>query len=101
MSSTRRTFQIKCQDDRKLVAHWAANVSPGTTVEFRAPRRSTDQNALMWSLLTQISKQLDWCGKKRSPEDWKDLLTAAMRSIECVPGIVPTPSSRSACEPAK
>jgi hypothetical protein len=89
MSSTRRTFQIKCQDDRKLVAHWAANVSPGTTVEFRAPRRSTDQNALMWSLLTQLSKQLDWCGKKRSAEDWKDLLTAALRHIECVPGINP------------
>lgn len=89
MSSTRRTFQIRNEADRKMAAHWVANVSPGTTVEFRAARRSNDQNALMWSLLTQISKQLDWAGEKRSPEDWKDLLTAALRHIECVPGIVP------------
>ena len=89
MSGTRRTFQINCEADRGVVAHWVANVSPGTTVEFRAARRSNDQNALMWSLLTQISKQLDWAGKKRTPEDWKDLLTAALRHIECVPGIAP------------
>lgn len=89
MKIARTTVPIKCDADRKLIARWAAGVPLGSTVEFRAPRRSNDQNALMWSLLTQISKQVEWFGKKRSPEDWKDLTTAALRGAEFVPGITP------------
>lgn len=89
MKVTRTTVQIKGAADRNLIARWAASVPEGTSVEFRAPRRSNDQNSLMWSLLTQISKQVDWFGKKRSPEDWKDLATAALRGAEFVPGITP------------
>lgn len=88
----RAIVEIKGQADRNLIARWAMdtqNVPAGTTVEFRAPRRSLDQNALMWSLLGQISKQVEWFGKKRSPEDWKDLTTAALRNAEFVPGITP------------
>src|SRR5678810_88296 len=89
MTQTRATVQIKGDADRNLIARWAQNVPAGTTVEFRAPRRSTDQNALMWSLLTQISEQVEWFGKMRSKEDWKDLTTAALRGAEFVPGITP------------
>jgi hypothetical protein len=85
----REIVEIKGAGDRQKIIRWAQGVSVGTTVEFRAPRRSLDQNALMWSLLTQISKQVEWFGKKRSPEDWKDLTTAALRSAEFVPGITP------------
>lgn len=86
---SRATVMIKGDADRKLIARWAGNVPAGTTVEFRAPRRSSEANALMWSLLGQISKQVEWFGKKRSPEDWKDLATAALRGAEFVPGITP------------
>lgn len=84
---SRAVVQIKGQAERNLISRWAAGVPVGTTVEFRAPRRSGDQNALMWSLLTQLSKQLDWYGQKLSSEDWKDVLTASMRRTRVVPGI--------------
>ena len=87
--SSREIVHIKGPDDRKKIARWAQGVPLGTSVEFRAPRRSNDQNALMWSLLTQISKQVEWFGKLRSPEDWKDLTTAALRGAEFVPGLTP------------
>lgn len=86
---SRAVVRISNELDRRKVATWASNVRAGTTVEFRAPRRSNDQNALMWSLLTQISQQVEWFGKFRSPEDWKDLTTAALRHAEFVPGITP------------
>ena len=86
---SRAVVQIKCNADRNLIATWASNVPEGTTVEFRAPRRSLDQNALMWSLLGQISKQVDWYGQKLSSEDWKDVLTASLRRTRVVPGIDP------------
>lgn len=86
----RAIVEIKGQADRNLIVRWAMdtqNVPAGTTVEFRAPRRSLDQNALMWSLLGQISKQVDWYGQKLSSEDWKDVLTASLRRTRVVPGI--------------
>lgn len=86
---SRAVVQIKADAERNLIATWARTVPVGTTVEFRAPRRSNDQNALMWSLLSQISKHVEWFGKKRSAEDWKDLATAALRGADFVPGITP------------
>lgn len=86
---SRATVTIKSAADRNLIARWANNVPTGTTVEFRAPRRSNEANALMWSLLSQLSKQLEWCGEMRSAEDWKDLTTAALRGAKFVPGINP------------
>lgn len=84
---SRAVVQIKADADRNLIARWARNVPEGTTVEFRAPRRSNDQNALMWSLLGQISKSVDWYGQKLTSEDWKDVLTASLRRARVVPGI--------------
>lgn len=84
---SREVVQIRNDDDRQKVSRWAQGVPVGTTVEFRAPRRSSDQNALMWSLLSQISKQVDWYGQKLSSEDWKDVLTASLRRTRVVPGI--------------
>lgn len=84
---SRAVVEIKTQADRNLIAKWAQNVELHTTVEFRGPRRSTDQNSLMWSLLGQIAKQLDWYGVKLSAEDYKDILTASLRRTRVVPGI--------------
>jgi hypothetical protein len=86
---SRAVVQIKSEAERRQITTWARNVPVGTTVEFRAPRRSNDQNALMWSLLGQISKQVDWYGTKLSSEDWKDVLTASLRHARDVPGIDP------------
>lgn len=86
---SRAVVQIKAEADRSQIATWARNVPVGTTVEFRAPRRSNDQNALMWSLLSQISKNVEWYGTKLSSEDWKDVLTASLRQARVVPGIDP------------
>ena len=84
---TRVLVQIKTDLDRRKIATWAGNVQVGTTVEFRAPRRSLDQNSLMWSLLQQISKEVIWYGQRLSSEDWKDVLTASLRRTRVVPGI--------------
>lgn len=53
----------------------------------RSATRSTDQNARMWAMLTDIANQVDWYGKKLSKEHWKDMITAALKKQEVVPGI--------------
>lgn len=46
-------------------------------------KRTLAQNALMWSMLTDIAKQIQWSVDGRlqymEPEEWKDILTAALK----------------------
>ena len=49
----------------------------GLELQIKRSTRSTKQNALLHALLTDISKQMEWAGKKRDVECWKRLLTAA------------------------
>lgn len=46
-------------------------------VDIGPLKRTADQNAKLWPMLRDISQQIPWAGAKRSPETWKDLLTAA------------------------
>lgn len=49
--------------------------------------RTLEQNAKMWAMLTDISSQVDWYGKKLSTDDWKHVFTAALSGQNVVPGI--------------
>ena len=49
--------------------------------------RSIEQNDKMWAMLMDISKQVVWHGMKLSPEDWKQMTTAALKKYKVVPGI--------------
>jgi hypothetical protein len=55
----------------------------GHAVTIRPPTRSLRQNALLWALLDRFAGQLLWPvnGKMSAltPEEWKDVLTAAFR----------------------
>lgn len=61
-------------------------------VEVREETRSLAENAMLHALLSQISREVEWAGKKRDAEVWKRLLTAAwMRArgehIEMLPAL--------------
>jgi hypothetical protein len=61
-------------------------------VEVRDERRNSEQNALLHVLIGEIAKSVEWAGKKRDPDTWKRLLTAAwMRaqgeSVEILPAL--------------
>ena len=56
-------------------------------VVLKEKTRSLDQNALLWPLLTAVSEQVVWHGKRLSREEWKDVFTAALKKQTVVPGI--------------
>ena len=56
-------------------------------VSIGRKKRSLDQNAKLWVLLTEVSRQVDWYGEKLKPEDWKHVFTAALTKQKAVPGI--------------
>ena len=75
--------------ERAKASAWIASAPVNTRVEFKAPRRSIDQNSLLWARLTEIAQQVEWYGQHMSAEDWKDVFTASLRKARVVPGIDP------------
>lgn len=56
-------------------------------VEVKPETRSLEQNARLWAMLTEISQQVDWYGNRLTPEEWKDVFSAAMKRAKVVPGL--------------
>lgn len=50
-------------------------------------KRSTEQNSRMWAMLSEISAQVDWYGRKLTAEEWKHVFTASLSKQDVVPGI--------------
>jgi predicted RNA binding protein YcfA (HicA-like mRNA interferase family) len=72
---------------RQRAAHAVYNAPEGFVVTVQEPTRNLDQNALLWSLLNQISKQVVWHGAKLSDEEWKDVFSASLKKQKVVPGL--------------
>jgi hypothetical protein len=72
---------------RRMAVKAVQEAPEGFTVEISAPRRSPDQNARMWAMLTDISQQVKWYGTKLTPDDWKDVFSASLRKARVVPTI--------------
>lgn len=62
----------------------------GWVISIRQPTRSNAANALMWALLTQVSEQVEWYGRRLTPEDWKCIFSAALREQDIVPNLAGT-----------
>ena len=41
----------------------------------------------MWPLLEDLAQQVNWYGQKLTKEEWKDVMTAALKKQRAVPGI--------------
>ena len=87
----KKTFILRKFADSIPVTHYMAQFSFEKPVQvdfyFYKLRRSNDQNAKMWAMLTDVSNQLDWCGERLTKENWKDMFTASLKKQRAVPGI--------------
>jgi hypothetical protein len=74
---------------RHTAASLAWDAAPGTLATFTIPdKRTAEQNALMWVLLTDIADQVSWHGQRLAPDDWKLLFLGELdRGARMVPAI--------------
>ena len=56
-------------------------------IEIKPETRTLAQNARLWAMLTDVSKQVNWYGRKLSKEEWKHVFTASLSKQDVVPGI--------------
>jgi predicted NUDIX family NTP pyrophosphohydrolase len=82
---SRYLFTLRTEADRASAWIAVRSAPDGARVEVKAAKRSTDQNARMWAMLTDVAMQLEWHGQKLSTNDWKllflDLLRREMRLV--------------------
>ena len=59
----------------------------GYVVKIQPPTRSLEQNAALWAALTDVSEQVEWYGRRLSPEQWKHIFSASLQKQDVVPGL--------------
>jgi len=59
----------------------------GYVVTIKPQTRTLEQNAKLWPMLQDVSRQVDWHGQKLTDEEWKDVFSAALKRQKAVPGI--------------
>jgi hypothetical protein len=70
---------LRTRQDRGRAVRWIETAPDGTVVEFKQKGRSNDQNAAMWSVLTQINRQRPTHnGVKMSAVLWKAVFMQAL-----------------------
>ena len=85
---SRALITLTTDADRKRATAWAWDAPVGTRIEWKAPKRSLDQNSRMWAALTDIATQVKYRGLKLTPDDWKLVfLDALKREVRIVPNL--------------
>lgn len=83
----KQLYVLAHQEARKRALQAIQEAPEGYRVTVEPPKRTLDQNALLWPLLHEISRQVKWDGETLTPEEWKDLFTASMKKQKVVRGI--------------
>ena len=85
---SRATVILDSKARREQAAKWVWNAPAGTRLTFQEAKRTNDQSALMWSLLTDIARQKRWHGVRLSAEDFKLIFMASLnQEMRLVPNL--------------
>ncbi len=85
---SRAVLILHRQTDRDRASAWVRSAPWGTRITFQEAKRSSDQNAKMWAMLTEVARQVKWHGQKLSADDWKLVFLAALKAeLRIVPNL--------------
>lgn len=91
--SDRKSFVLINERVRGNALVAVDGASDGCRVTISPPQRSSDQNAMLHALLSDLARShVEWAGKRRTLEEWKVLMVsghavATGQGGEVVPGI--------------
>lgn len=85
---SRATLILTDKRIREKATSWIWQAPYGTRVEFKKAKRTLDQNARMWAMLTDVATQVQWHGLWLTADDWKLMfLDALKREVRIAPNI--------------
>lgn len=63
---------------RERAIEWVKRAPKDTRVTFQGPKRTLEQNAKMWAMLTEVATQKDHHGRHYAPDEWKVIFLSAL-----------------------
>lgn len=84
----RAVLVLSSREIRERGINWIRRAPANTRVEFKAEKRSLDQNSRMWAMLTDVATQKEHAGRKYTPDQWKVLfMHACGREVQFLPSL--------------
>ena len=89
--SEKRTIRL-VPASRKAAIEAVRNAPDGYLMTIQPPKRSLEQNAKLWAMLADVSRQVEHRDMNLKPiklksEEWKDLFTAHLKRQVMLPNI--------------
>lgn len=85
--SDKRIFVLAHRQARAGAELAIREAPDGYVVTICPPTRTLDQNAKLWPMLGDVSRQVDWYGQRLTADEWKDVFSAALKKQKVVPGL--------------
>lgn len=85
--SNKRTFVLAHDQARRNAINFVAAAPAGYCVTVSEPTRNLEQNAALWAMLTDISRQVVWHSRRLTSESWKHIFTSSLNKQDVVPGL--------------
>lgn len=83
----KQTYTLSHSLARRRAMDAVANAPDGYVITVAEPTRSLEANARLWAMLTDVSEQVMWYGKKLTPENWKHIFSSGLRQLDVVPNL--------------
>lgn len=83
----KQTYYLINEHVRMRATEAVVSAPDGYVVQISEPTRSLESNAALWAVLTDVSEQVEWYGRKLPPEAWKHIFTAALEHQDVVPNL--------------
>jgi hypothetical protein len=85
---SRHLITLYSPADRARAVRYIAAAPDGTRVELKAAKRTLDQNAKFWAMLTEVAVQKVHADRKYPPHVWKALFIHGLgREAQLVPSL--------------
>ena len=75
---SRHLYIINSEAMRHRLCNYIMRIPYGSRVELKEQKRSTEQNARLWSMLTEVAAQVRYHGVKLAPDDFKMLFISSL-----------------------
>lgn len=82
----KRFFTITDTNKRHIAQH-VMDAPVGHIVRISEATRNLEQNAALWALLSEISAQVVWHGRKLDAESWKHIFSSSLKRQDVVPNL--------------
>jgi hypothetical protein len=84
---TRQVFILAHPIARQRALEAVKTAPDGFAVSVSEPTRSLDQNSRLWAMLGDVSRQVEWYGRKLDSESWKHIFSSALKKMDVVPNL--------------